>query len=58
MIRKYFLRIILQAHRKATITAGKFYNVNIVTFAQVSIALLVIPQAVLLVLCLIVSTTL
>uniref|UniRef100_A0A8W7PXK1 Odorant receptor n=1 Tax=Anopheles coluzzii TaxID=1518534 RepID=A0A8W7PXK1_ANOCL len=34
VIRKYFLRIILQAHRKATITAGKFYNVNIVTFAQ------------------------
>uniref|UniRef100_A0A182S932 Uncharacterized protein n=1 Tax=Anopheles maculatus TaxID=74869 RepID=A0A182S932_9DIPT len=34
VIRKYFLRIILQSHRKATITAGKFYNVNIVTFAQ------------------------
>uniref|UniRef100_A0A182MDT2 Uncharacterized protein n=1 Tax=Anopheles culicifacies TaxID=139723 RepID=A0A182MDT2_9DIPT len=35
VIRKYFLRIILQSHRKATITAGKFYNVNIVTFAQI-----------------------
>uniref|UniRef100_A0A182WR27 Uncharacterized protein n=1 Tax=Anopheles minimus TaxID=112268 RepID=A0A182WR27_9DIPT len=34
VIRKYFQRIILQSHRKATITAGKFYNVNIVTFAQ------------------------
>ncbi|XP_052896827.1 putative odorant receptor 92a [Anopheles moucheti] len=34
VIRKYFLRIILQADRKATITAGRFYNVNIVTFAQ------------------------
>uniref|UniRef100_A0A182NZA2 Uncharacterized protein n=1 Tax=Anopheles dirus TaxID=7168 RepID=A0A182NZA2_9DIPT len=34
VVRKYFIRIILQAHRKATITAGRFYNVNIVTFAQ------------------------
>uniref|UniRef100_A0A182Q839 Uncharacterized protein n=1 Tax=Anopheles farauti TaxID=69004 RepID=A0A182Q839_9DIPT len=34
VVRQYFVRIILQAHRKATITAGGFYNVNIVTFAQ------------------------
>ncbi|XP_058122042.1 odorant receptor 49b-like [Anopheles ziemanni] len=33
-VQSYFLRIILQSQRQATITAGKFYNVNIVTFAQ------------------------
>uniref|UniRef100_A0A182ILT8 Uncharacterized protein n=1 Tax=Anopheles atroparvus TaxID=41427 RepID=A0A182ILT8_ANOAO len=34
VVQTYFLGLILQSQRKATITAGRFYNINIVTFAQ------------------------